>query len=152
MDDVQSAGKAKSSMTTQLLGDAAEGTSGASESEVADVTGIAYGGASPQVHLHELARLTTSVEQLALIQLVSSESSSTSLRAFFQTVSSILTFVLAMCHYPEVQAKAQAELLAIVGTDRLPEFSDRPNLPYINAIVLEVLRWQPVANFGSTLK
>lgn len=54
-----------------------------------------------------------------------------------------------MCNYPEVQAKAQAELLAVVGTDRLPVFSDRSNLPYINAIVLEVLRWQTVANTGT---
>ena len=56
-----------------------------------------------------------------------------------------------MCHYPEVQAKAHAELMAVVGTDRLPDFSDRVNLPYINAIILEVLRWQPVANFGRYL-
>ena len=66
----------------------------------------------------------------------------------FQTVSPILTFILAMCLYPEVQAKAHAEVLAVVGADRLPEFSDRINLPYINAILLEVIRWQPVANIG----
>lgn len=65
-----------------------------------------------------------------------------------QTVSSILTFFIAMCHYPKVQAKAQAELLAVVGTDRLPDFGDQINLPYINAIVLEVLRWKPVTNLG----
>lgn len=53
-----------------------------------------------------------------------------------------------MCIYPEVQAKAQAELLAVVGKDRLPEFSDQANLPYVNAIVLEVLRWQPVGTIG----
>lgn len=56
-----------------------------------------------------------------------------------------------MCHYPEVQKKAHAELTVVVGTDCLPEFSDRVNLPYINAIILEVLRWQPVANFGEHL-
>lgn len=54
-----------------------------------------------------------------------------------------------MCNYPEVQAKAHAEILASVGTDRLPEFSDRANLPYMNAIVLEVLRWKPVAPTGT---
>ena len=58
MDYAQSAGKAKSSMTTQLLGDAAEGSTGVSESDVADATGIAYGGASSQVCVRELARLT----------------------------------------------------------------------------------------------
>lgn len=54
-----------------------------------------------------------------------------------------------MCLYPEVQEKAQAEVLAVVGVDRLPEFSDRINLPYINAILLEVIRWQPVASIGT---
>ena len=53
-----------------------------------------------------------------------------------------------MCLHPEVQAKAQAEVLAVVGTERLPEFSDRINLPYMNAVLLEVLRWHPVGNIG----
>ena len=52
-------------------------------------------------------------------------------------------FFLAMTLRPEVQKKAQAELDAVVGTDRLPEFSDRTSLPYVNAIVKEVLRWHP---------
>ena len=39
--------------------------------------------------------------------------------------------------------KAQDELDRVVGRDRLPEFSDRENLPYINAIVKEVIRWNP---------
>ncbi|TFK48003.1 cytochrome P450 [Heliocybe sulcata] len=53
-------------------------------------------------------------------------------------------FALAMAMYPEVQARAQAELDAIVGPDRLADFDDRPNLPYVNAIVLELSRWLPV--------
>ena len=53
-----------------------------------------------------------------------------------------------MCNYPDVQAEAHSEILASVGTDRLPEFSDRVNMPYMNAIVHEVLRWKPVAPTG----
>lgn len=53
-----------------------------------------------------------------------------------------------MILHPEVQAKAQAELDAVVGCGRLPEISDRPNLPYINAVILELLRWRPVAPMG----
>ena len=41
-------------MVTQLLGDATEGASGASESSVADVTGLAYGGAYLQLKLYSL--------------------------------------------------------------------------------------------------
>ena len=42
------------------------------------------------------------------------------------------------------QKKAQAELDAVVGTSRLPDFSDRPSLPYLEALFREVLRWHPV--------
>lgn len=54
-----------------------------------------------------------------------------------------------MCNYPDVQEKAQAEVDAVVGTGRFPDFNDRASLPYLNAIVLEVLRWQPVAPVGT---
>ncbi len=46
--------------------------------------------------------------------------------------------------HPDVQRKGQAELDAVVGSDRLPTFADRPNLPYVNAMVKEVLRWNAV--------
>lgn len=53
-----------------------------------------------------------------------------------------------MCLYPEVQRKAQAELDQVLG-GRLPEFSDRASLPYINAVVKESNRWQLVLPLGS---
>ena len=53
-------------------------------------------------------------------------------------------FVLAMLAYPETQARAQAELDAVVGRTRLPTFADLPHLPYIRAMVKELLRWRPV--------
>lgn len=49
-----------------------------------------------------------------------------------------------MVLYPEVQRKAQQELDAVVGNDRLPTFEDRDRLPYICALVSEVYRWMPV--------
>ncbi|KAI0646467.1 cytochrome P450 [Trametes meyenii] len=60
------------------------------------------------------------------------------------TFSSVVAFFLAMTNFPEVQAKAQAELDAVVGPGRLPHFDDRPSLPYINALVKECLRWHIV--------
>jgi cytochrome P450 len=56
-----------------------------------------------------------------------------------------------MTLFPEVQKKAQAEIDAIVGTDRLPSFADRDSLPYIEALVKEVLRWNVVAPTGMWL-
>lgn len=53
-----------------------------------------------------------------------------------------------MTIYPEVQRKAQEEIERVVGPNKLPTFADRERLPYINAIVKEVLRWHPVAPMG----
>lgn len=63
-------------------------------------------------------------------------------------MSAISSFFLAMVTHPEVQKKAQAELDAVVGSTRLPTFSDRPNLPYIDNVLKEVLRWNPLAPLG----
>jgi len=57
---------------------------------------------------------------------------------------------MAMALYPEVQKKAQKELDKVIG-NRLPEFNDRPNLPYINAMMKESLRRQPVVPLGVTV-
>lgn len=56
----------------------------------------------------------------------------------------MLTFVLAMVLYPDVQARAQAEIDAVVGDGRLPELKDRESLPYINCMIKELLRWHLV--------
>jgi cytochrome P450 len=53
-----------------------------------------------------------------------------------------------MVLHPDIQTKAQTELDSILGNDQLPQFSDRPFLPYIEAIVKEVFRWFPVAPTG----
>ena len=53
-----------------------------------------------------------------------------------------------MALYPEVQKKAQAEIDIVVGPNRLPDFGDRPSLPYINAVIKEVMRWHLVVPLG----
>ncbi|KAG8688870.1 hypothetical protein FRC08_011226 [Ceratobasidium sp. 394] len=65
-----------------------------------------------------------------------------------QTVASFMIFVLAMTLFPEVQLKAQAEIDQVIGSDRLPNMQDQESLPYINAIVQEIVRWQPVTPLG----
>lgn len=56
-----------------------------------------------------------------------------------------------MVLHPAVMRRAQEELDTVVGTDRLPTFSDRPNLPYIEAIVKEVARWNTVVPMGKNV-
>ncbi|KII86265.1 hypothetical protein PLICRDRAFT_164703 [Plicaturopsis crispa FD-325 SS-3] len=60
------------------------------------------------------------------------------------TISAIHAFFLAMTLYPEVQKQAQAEIEAVVGTHTLPTYTDRERLPYVDALVKEVLRWNTV--------
>src|SRR5579863_7717265 len=57
-------------------------------------------------------------------------------------------WTLAMLAYPESQARAQAELDAVVGRAQPPTFADYPQLPYIRAMVEEILRWGTVAPQG----
>jgi len=64
------------------------------------------------------------------------------------TVSTLHSFFLAMFLFPAVQKRAQDELARIVGPNRLPQFSDRADLPYINALCKECMRWQPVTPLG----
>ncbi|KAF7346416.1 O-methylsterigmatocystin oxidoreductase [Mycena sanguinolenta] len=64
------------------------------------------------------------------------------------TVSALATFFLAMAIHPDIQKKAQTEIDAVVGTHRLPEFEDRPSLPFVEAVFREVIRWKPVVPLG----
>ncbi|KAH9929054.1 cytochrome P450 [Epithele typhae] len=64
----------------------------------------------------------------------------------FSTILGILT---ALALNPGVVAKAHAELDAVVGASRFPDFSDRVALVYVSAIVLEGLRWHNVAPLGA---
>lgn len=45
-----------------------------------------------------------------------------------------------MVLHPEIQQKAWRQLDSVIGLGRLPEFSDRESLPYIEHIVQEVYR------------
>lgn len=62
-----------------------------------------------------------------------------------QSVSTMSNFFLAMVKYPDVQDKAQAELDTTLEHGRLPTFEDRDSLPYLSALVKELLRWAPAA-------
>lgn len=52
--------------------------------------------------------------------------------------------MLAMVLHPGPQKRAQEEIDRVVGSDRLPTFQDYENLPYVRALVKEVMRWRGV--------
>ncbi|RDX49713.1 cytochrome P450 [Lentinus brumalis] len=58
-------------------------------------------------------------------------------------VSMLLSFILFMVSHPEVQKSAQEEILRVIGSDRLPTFEGRDALPYVESILIEVLRLRP---------
>ncbi|KAG2091002.1 cytochrome P450 [Suillus discolor] len=67
------------------------------------------------------------------------------------TATAICTVLMAAAHFPEEQAKVQAELDAVIGRERAPTFADKPSLPHLEAFISEVSRWRPLAPFGEFL-
>ncbi|TCD66265.1 hypothetical protein EIP91_001594 [Steccherinum ochraceum] len=63
------------------------------------------------------------------------------------TMAAAVSVMLALALYPDVQRKAQALLDEVVGPDRLPDFDDLQELPYIRAIIMEAFRWMPPLPF-----
>jgi cytochrome P450 len=53
-----------------------------------------------------------------------------------------------MIHYPDIMRKAQAEIDTVIGRERVPTFADKPHLPYLQAVVKELLRWRPAGPLG----
>ena len=67
-----------------------------------------------------------------------------------QNTSAVYTFILAMTLYPDVQARARAEINQVVRHDTMPSIDDRPSLPYLDAVLREVLRWCPPLPLGQS--
>ncbi|KAL7272125.1 hypothetical protein RUND412_005081 [Rhizina undulata] len=63
------------------------------------------------------------------------------------TAAAMMSFCLAMVLHPEWQAEGWKEVDEVCG-DRMPEFDDLNRLPYVRAVVKEVLRWRPVTAGG----
>ncbi|OAL37611.1 hypothetical protein AYO20_03118 [Fonsecaea nubica] len=65
--------------------------------------------------------------------------------------NTLLGFVKAMVLFPEVQSRARSEIDTVVGATRLPEWTDRGNMPYLRRCVEETLRWQPTTLTGGPM-
>ena len=52
--------------------------------------------------------------------------------------------------HPEVQSKAFEEINRVIGQDRLPALADMENLPYMEALWKETLRWSPPVPNGES--
>lgn len=66
-----------------------------------------------------------------------------------ETTSTTLTWAaLYMVRYPDVQKKVQDELDKVVGQNRHPSIKDKPNLPYTEAVLMEIQRYANIVPNG----
>ncbi|KIK52675.1 hypothetical protein GYMLUDRAFT_49821 [Collybiopsis luxurians FD-317 M1] len=62
--------------------------------------------------------------------------------------SSTRNIILAFLMDPEIQKKGQAAVDEAIGSDRLPDYNDEGKIPYVDALVMEVLRWRVMLPLG----
>ncbi|OCH83786.1 cytochrome P450 [Obba rivulosa] len=60
----------------------------------------------------------------------------------------VLTCMMVMALNLDKQRLAQEEIDRVVGGDRMPNISDRADLPYVDAVIKETMRWQPALPLG----
>jgi cytochrome P450 len=68
-----------------------------------------------------------------------------------QTYATTVICILNLLLNPNVFKKARAEIDRVVGLVRLPALSDREKLPYIDCLVEETHRWQPISPIGISI-
>ncbi|KAJ7146683.1 cytochrome P450 [Mycena epipterygia] len=105
---------------------------------------IAMGNAPPSFTSFSLGALDASKDNEAQESAVKVTAANMYAGGADTTVSALGTFILGMLVNPEAQKKAQAELDSVIGHGQLPDFTDEASLPYVSAIVKEVLRWKNV--------
>ncbi|KAJ6549064.1 cytochrome P450 [Mycena vulgaris] len=64
------------------------------------------------------------------------------------TATTLATFFLAMLANPAAQKTAQTEIDTVLGQKALPDFADEQAMPYVAALIKEVLRWETVSPLG----
>ena len=66
--------------------------------------------------------------------------------AGYETTSTTLRWAIAyLVHHPECQKEIQSKLDEVVGRNRMPGLDDRPNLPLVQATIMETLRLGNIA-------
>ncbi|KAH9893509.1 cytochrome P450 [Cubamyces lactineus] len=107
------------------------------------------GGGDPSILSSLLDRVTDGNKLGTSEEVIKSVTATVFVAGADTSVDTFLAFFCAMILHPEVQKRAQDQLDAAVGPDRLPQLlSDRPSLPYVHAVIKELLRWHNVLPLG----
>src|SRR6218665_27815 len=61
------------------------------------------------------------------------------------TANTVLWTLVALANHPHVQNRLRAEIDAVIPRDKLPSMTDQPNLPYVDATSVEIMRWKTLA-------
>ncbi|KAG9317977.1 cytochrome P450 [Chiua virens] len=99
-------------------------------------------------HLSQIHKYADPSNHMEYVSVLKKAAVSTLLASSETTASSLMVFTLAMVLNPHIWKRAQVEIDAVVGTDRIPNFDDRSALPYVEAILRETVRWRPVVPLG----
>ncbi|XP_041357924.1 cytochrome P450 2U1-like [Gigantopelta aegis] len=65
------------------------------------------------------------------------------------TATAILWLLLYFMHFPEVQNKCFAEIVETIGSDRSICLKDKTDLPYLEATLMEILRYADIVPFSA---
>uniref|UniRef100_A0A6J0UGY9 Cytochrome P450 2W1-like n=1 Tax=Pogona vitticeps TaxID=103695 RepID=A0A6J0UGY9_9SAUR len=60
------------------------------------------------------------------------------------TATTIRWAIVLMMKYPDIQKKVQEEIHGVLGTERLPTYEDRKQLPFTEAVIHEIQRFASV--------
>ncbi|CAL1548299.1 unnamed protein product [Lymnaea stagnalis] len=61
----------------------------------------------------------------------------------------ILWCLLYLLHHPDIQSRAQEEIVASVGKGRAVCMEDKPKLPFLNAVIMETQRISSITPFAT---
>lgn len=64
------------------------------------------------------------------------------------TSAAVMAFINALLLFPDISKKIHEEITGVTDGARLPRISDRPNLPYSEAVWKEVFRWNTFTPIG----